>query len=191
MGAAHPTPKNPLPGAGFIKRLKAFAFDYLIICGYIVLLSIGTLGIIKVSTLLGHAVLWPDNPLLGDLLAFLTLVLPVTLYFTFGESSSWQATWGKRKAGIRVVNANGERITWRRAFLRNLIKLLPWQISHTCIFHIQGWPLAPETPTPLVTAGFILVGIIVSIYIGTAVVSKTHRTPYDQASGAYVIAEKA
>jgi hypothetical protein len=45
--------------AGFAKRLKAFAFDFVSILAYIIVLF----G-------------------LGDLIAFLTLLLPVILYFT-------------------------------------------------------------------------------------------------------------
>jgi uncharacterized RDD family membrane protein YckC len=44
-------------------------------------------------------------------LTFLTLVLPVILYFCFQESSLTQATWGKRKLGLRVVTAIGARLS--------------------------------------------------------------------------------
>ena len=43
--------------------------------------------------------------MIRDVIAFFTLVLPTILYFTLQESSARQATWGKRKIGIRVVNA--------------------------------------------------------------------------------------
>jgi len=38
-----------------------------------------------------------ENRILIDLIVFLILVLPVILYFTLQESSSRQASWGKRK----------------------------------------------------------------------------------------------
>ncbi len=175
--------------AGFIKRLKAFGFDYLLIVGYIVLLVAVTMAVINLSGFLGISLRWPDNPFLADLMAFITLVLPVILYFTLQESSPKQATWGKRKAGIRVVNANGDRLTRKQAFIRSLVKLIPWQMSHTCLFHIPGWPMAVTTIPPMVTAGFVLVYVLVGIYIASALISKKHRTPYDWLSGSYAIVE--
>ena len=180
---------NNFQYAGFGIRLKAFAFDYLIICGYIFLLAALTMAVVKISGLLGLPLQWPENPILADLMAFITLVLPVILYFTLQESSSKQSTWGKRKAGIRVVNANGSRLTWLQAFIRSLVKMIPWQIAHTCLFHIPGWPLAVTTIPSTVTAGFVLMYILVGLFIVSALISKKHRTPYDWASGAYVVVE--
>ena len=176
--------------AGFAKRLKAFAFDYLIICGYIVLLTTVTMAVVKISGLLGTPLQWPENPILADLMAFIMLVLPVILYFTFQESSPKQSTWGKRKAGIRVVNADGGRLTWRQAFVRSLIKMIPWQIAHTCLFHIPGWPFVVTLIPPAVTAGFILVYVLAGIYLATVFISRKHRTPYDWISGSYVVVDR-
>jgi uncharacterized RDD family membrane protein YckC len=173
--------------AGFIKRLKAFGFDYLLIVGYIILLAAGTMAVIKISGFFGFLLRWPENPLLADLMAFVTLVLPVILYFTLQESSTRQSTWGKRKAVIQVVNISGGRLTRGQAFVRSLVKLLPWQIGHTCLFHIPGWPVAITTIPPLVTAGVILVYLLVGIYIASSLISKKHRTPYDWVAGSYVI----
>ena len=98
------------PYAGFIKRLKAFGFDYLLIVGYIILLAAGTMAVIKISGFFGLSLRWPENPLLADLMAFVTLVLPVILYFTLQESSPKQATWGKTQSGYP-----GGQCQWRHA----------------------------------------------------------------------------
>jgi len=173
--------------AGFLKRLKAFAFDTLIICSYIIMLTVATLAIIKIAEFMGLSLRWPENPILADLMAFVTLILPIILYFTLQESSPKQATWGKRKAGIRVVNASSEMLTRMQAFLRSLVKFLPWQIAHTCLFHIPGWPLAVTAVPPVVITGFVLVYLLVGVYVASALILKRHRTPYDWASGSYVI----
>lgn len=55
------------------------------------------------------------------------------------------------------------------------------------IFHIPGWPFAPEDPTPVVMAGLILAQVLVAVYILSLIFNKSHRTPYDWASGAYVV----
>ncbi|MBI5934827.1 MAG: RDD family protein [Chloroflexi bacterium] len=185
-----PEVPNNIHYAGFAKRLTAFAFDYLIICGYIALLIAATLAVFKIAEFMGLSLGWPENPLLADLMAFVTLILPVILYFTLQESSPRQATWGKRKAGIRAVNANGETLTRLQAFVRSLVKFLPWQIAHTSIYHIEGLPFAPVEPSPMVITGFVLVYLLVGIYVASALISKKHRTPYDWASGSYVIVEK-
>lgn len=181
------TTAPPAEYAGVPRRLAAFALDYLVIVGYIIALTIVWLG-------LAYGISWPQqimtvltNPLAADGLTFITLILPVSLYFTLQESSVRQATWGKRKLGLCVVTATGDRLSRTQAFIRALVKLLPWQLAHTSIYHIPGWPLAPEDLTPFSMVGLILVWVLVGAYTLSALISKTHRTPYDWVSGAYVV----
>ena len=173
--------------AGLGRRLVAFLLDYLIIVAYIVLLGGVNYGII-----LSGRVLVPISPVLAspvvqDAVAFLTLILPVILYFALQEGSPRGVTWGKRKVGIRVVSATGAELTRKQALVRSLLGFLPWQIAHTSIYHVEGWPLAPERPTPLVMVGFALVHALVGTCLLSALVSKSHRTPYDWVAGSFVI----
>lgn len=56
---------------------------------------------------------------------FFLLLLPFSSgIMAFLESSSSQATYGKRLLRIKVVNINGERMSFKKAFLRNIIKLV-------------------------------------------------------------------
>ena len=187
--APHEVPNN-IQYAGFAKRLKAFMIDYLIIFAYIVALAGVNYGIILSGGTLEEISPFFASLIVKDAIAFLTLILPVILYFTLQESSPKQATWGKRKVGIRVVNANGKTLTRLQAFVRSLVKFLPWQIAHTCLFHIPGLPLAPVEPSSTVMAGFALVYLLVGIYITSVLISEKHCTPYDWVSGSYVIVEK-
>ena len=164
MGENVETNSAEIQYAGFGTRLKAFAFDYIPIAAYFIFLFGLTMAFTWVMSSLGRSLIWPSNPLVGDLIAFLTLVLPVILYFTLQESSPRQATWGKRKAGLLVVNGREERLTGGRAFLRSFLKILPWQIAHTSLFHWEGWPFAPVEPTLMVLVGFGLVYLLVVIY---------------------------
>ena len=59
-----------------------------------------------------------------------------------------------------------------RAFVRTLVKLLPWQIAHTNIYHIEGFQFAPFEPSLGVSAGFVLVYVLIGIYIASALISK-------------------
>ena len=70
------------------KRLKAFLFDYLLIVAYLLFLGAATFALVTISNSLGRAVTWPSDPLVADLTAFLTLVLPLILYFTLLETAA-------------------------------------------------------------------------------------------------------
>ena len=173
--------------AGFSKRLNAFAFDYLVILGYIVVLTAVTLGTVWALAKIGLPVSWPDDPLIGDLIAFLTLVLPVVLYFASQECSVQMGTCGKRKVGLKVPDGRSKRLTFKRALARSLLKFLPWQLAHTSLFHIDGWPLAPQDPSLTAYLGFALVWVVVIGYIASTLLSKDHRAIYDRVVGAQVI----
>ena len=49
------------------------------------------------------------------------------------EASAWQATPGKRWLGLRVMEASGRRVGWRRAAARHLLRAAP----------LLWWTLAP------------------------------------------------
>ena len=163
--------------AGFTKRLLAFAIDFILIAAYIlVLIGIGA-GTIRITSEL--VVL--ASPWTIDLLAFLVLILPVILYFALQEGSQRQATWGKRRVGITVVNAQGQKLSWLQALTRSAIKFLPWQLAHTCV--IQIW--FGQT-SPWLIVGALLAQGLVGIYVLSILVNKEHRALYDLPSGAYV-----
>ncbi len=170
--------------AGFTKRVAASALDFILIAGYLAALLGAGLALQRTG-------LWkpaaPPSLAFLDLFAFLTAVLPVILYFTLQESAPAQATWGKRRLGLRVVGVGGGRLSRERAFARSLAKFLPWQLAHTSLFHIPGWPFAPESPPPLAMAGLILAQVLVLVYLGSLALGRAHRTPYDWVSGACVV----
>jgi uncharacterized RDD family membrane protein YckC len=172
------------------KRLKAFALDYLIILAYILVLAAVNYGAILAGGALDRVSPFFASPAGKDAVAFLTLILPVMLYFSLQESSPRQATWGKRKVGIVVASLAGERLTRERALLRSALKFLPWQIAHTSLYHVEGWPLAPQPPSQAVIAGFVLVYVLVGGYLVWALISKRYRAPYDWIAGSFVIVAK-
>lgn len=173
--------------AGFSVRLKAFLYDYIIIFAYVVVLFCVNYGIILRGRGLEDISPMFAFPLAKDAIAFLVLTLPVVFYFTLQESSKMQATWGKHKTGLRVVNSRGDTLTLKQAFIRSLVKFLPWQIAHISIYRIEGLPFTPSEPSIGVIAGFILVYIFVGIFIASILFSKQHRTPYDWIADSYVI----
>lgn len=179
------TPK--LDNAPIRKRLIGFGFDYLAISAYIVFLLLLTLGLFRLLGSSPQNSQLFENPIIADLISFVTLILPVILYFSFWESSAQKATWGKQWVGIQVVSLSGGRLSLSQALARSLIKFLPWQIAHTSLFNIEGWPMAPENPSSIVMVGLILVWVLVGLYLVSIWASPNRQTPYDWISGAYVI----
>jgi uncharacterized RDD family membrane protein YckC len=172
---------------GLKSRLIAFGYDYLVISGFIFIVAVlgSFLAFGPYQEWIAQRL---SSPILREALAFTMLVLPVILYFGFQEASPGQGTWGKRRKGLRVQTLDGTRLGFGRALLRSMVKFLPWQIAHTCLFNIPGWPVAPEEPPAWVLWGFGLVWGLVGVNFGMLIWSKTHRTLYDWAAGTAVVA---
>ena len=168
------------------QRTVAFLLDYLIIAAYLVLLVIISVGLGFGPLRSAFRAMFAD-PNISEFSAFLLLVLPVILYFALFESSAWQATWGKRKRGLEVITTHGVRLSFPRSLVRSLLKFVPWELTHACLWRIPGWPLAPATPSPIIMAGLILVWVLVGAYLTSMFVSKKHQAFYDWIAGTYVI----
>ena len=172
--------------AGLRPRLLAFALDYLLIAAYATMLAAVTFAA-AASPLRSSLAVLLATPASRDAVAFVTIVLPVILYFALQEGSARQGTWGKRKLGLRVTALGGGQLPLARALVRAIVKFLPWQIAHTCLFHVPGWPLASGAPPPWVIVGFALVWLLVISYLAPLAFSKSHRTPYDRLAGSQVL----
>lgn len=106
----------PLPQyyAGPDTRMLASLIDHLLLLGlYLVLLTI-VLPFFKESYLRIALALSgvPAIPLLKIIIG------------VFMESSSWQATFGKRWLGIKVCDITGKRLRFGQSLFRNILKLL-------------------------------------------------------------------
>ncbi len=178
-------PASASQRAGARPRLLAFALDYLVIAAYALALTAATL--LAANPLRGLLAALLATPASRDAVAFVTVVLPVSLYFALQEGSARQGTWGKRKLGLRVTGLDGGPLPLGRALVRAAVKFLPWQIAHTCLFHYPGWPLAPAAPPAWVIVGFALVWLLVIIYLVMLGFCKSHRTPYDRLAGSQVL----
>ncbi len=162
--------------AGFWQRVRAFMWDYFIIACYLVIITI-------LSWLTSANDQLFTNRIQAQLSAFLLLTFPVILYFSILESSVRQATWGKHKMRLRVVDQNGGRISFARAFARTLLKFIPWEISHTIIWEIS---FSPQTNSVLINIGFAVVYFLIGLNIASLLMTKTHQTLYDLLTKTYV-----
>ncbi|MHC4463576.1 MAG: RDD family protein [Planctomycetota bacterium] len=158
--------------AGLWARVLAFAFDYLAIALYLVVISA-----VSLTVQLAFPNVVPrflNNPVSCQIFVFCIITLPVALYFALFESSPRQATWGKRRQRLKVIRTNGERLTPARSIGRTFLKFIPWEVAHTCIWQVS---FARQEPSPMIMVGFVLVWILV----GANVVM------YDWLAGTYVV----
>jgi uncharacterized RDD family membrane protein YckC len=176
---------HPVPTAATLRRrLSAFGVDYLAIAAYI-----GALW--GVSTALASANITPADasadPVRGQLMGFALLTLPVLLYFALWEGSARQATPGKWAFGLTVVSSGGGRLPWSRSLLRSSLKFLPWELAHTSLWRIPGWPAQVETIPAGPLVGLVTAWILAAAYVVAALLSTSRRTPYDRAAGSTVV----
>ena len=128
-----------------------------------------------------------SNPITADLVGFVTLILPVTLYFALYEASAAGATWGKRKAGLRVVGPDGGILSLPRSLIRSGLKFFPWQMAHTAMFHIPGFPMNPGQPPAWSPVLLGAAWTLVALYLVGLTPVFGRRTPYDRIAGATVV----
>jgi uncharacterized RDD family membrane protein YckC len=105
--------------AGFWIRFLAYLIDTVVMSA--VLLPLGAvLGVVMVATDAGQ------NASILALEGLIRIVSIIVgwLYFALLESSPWQATVGKKLLGLRVIDLNGNRISFGKASGRYFGKIL-------------------------------------------------------------------
>ncbi|WP_424245741.1 putative RDD family membrane protein YckC [Elusimicrobium posterum] len=117
--------------SGFWKRAAALLVDYTILT----ILAIPA-ALLTGMTLEALAI----NPNYAGPLPFLVNVAIFLLYFSIMESSKYQGTLGKMLLLIKVVDKQGCRQTFKKAFLRNLSKFV------SIIPFFGGFMVAAFTP---------------------------------------------
>ncbi len=103
--------------AGFWLRFGAYMIDF-IVCFVILFI---------LSMLFGVSMAYSgDNDTLegGAIGLMVGMYIAIILYFPILESSSWQATIGKRAVGIKVIDLDGRRIGFPRALGRFFAKII-------------------------------------------------------------------
>ena len=168
--------------AGLGERVTAFAFDYIIITGY--LFFIVAIGLVVNMFFPTITLALFSNPLSGQMTGFLIITLPVSLYFILCEASTWQATWGKQRKGLQVIRVDGAQLTILRSIGRTALKFIPWELAHTCIWQIR---FAQPAQSPIITVGFVLVWVLIAANIISLWISSMHQTLYDRLAGTYVV----
>ena len=167
--------------AGFWQRVGAFALDYILILGYLAIVF-GLAILLDPVTSVDEWLF--SNRLSAQLTAFVLATLPITLYFSLSESSARQATWGKQRVGLQVIDSDGRRVGFWRAFARTLLKFVSWELAHTLVWWLR---FEPQETSPLITVGFIAVYLLIGANIIALFVSKSRQTLYDKMTGTCVV----
>ena len=168
-----------------VRRLAAWTLDYLVIAGYLVVLTAVSIGILASGLHKLFASAW-SSALTAEVMGFVLLTLPVVLYFAFCEASSSNATLGKRALGLRVLQNNGDRLGLRRSLLRSALKFLPWELAHFSIWQFVYGSSSRANPPTLALVSIGIVYLLVAAYLVTLFVGRSHRTIYDRIAGTRV-----
>lgn len=121
--------------AGFWKRLGAYVIDYIVLWIPNSIVSRMMMSAATAEALMQNVQNAPSTDPQAVLAAWGALYSAMTptllaevaiawLYFAICESSAWQATLGKLALGIRVVDLDGNRISFLRATGRYFAKIL-------------------------------------------------------------------
>lgn len=164
----------------FKKRVYAFLLDYILIVIYGVFV-VGTLSLVFRPYI---SPLFSVSPVTAEWTGFFMMTLPVSLYFILTERSNLQGSWGKKKLGLCVVNTEGERISLWQSIIRTVVKFLPWEISHFCI-----WRLMLPTDFSEMTIIILLnvVNLAILTYLLFPFTNKMRKNIYDLAAVTVVI----
>ncbi|MGH8952949.1 MAG: RDD family protein [Acidimicrobiia bacterium] len=118
-------PPSPAPRS---QRLVSWWWDYLLILAWLAVIFL-LIGLPQILGWLDLSAIWTDQ-VAGDIAITVLTVLPYFLYLTVTEWRPPHATLGKRRAGITVIGKNGEPPGSGAVLVRNLVKVLPWQLGH-------------------------------------------------------------
>lgn len=78
----------------------------------------------------------------------------------------------------------GQRLHFARALVRTALKFVPWELAHACIWQARFAPA--ELPLPI-TAGFVLVWLLVGANAASVALRDDHRALYDLIAGTAVV----
>ena len=162
--------------------MKAFIIDYCIILIYIGLLFGATLIISKLLSLSLENL----GPVVGQLIGFTTLTLPVILYFTLSENSKYAGTIGKRNFDLQVVSGDLSKASFGQLLTRNCVKFLPWELAHFFLFHLIHFNRTNVSPPDCILVGLIASQGLALIYILLLLVND-NRSLYEFVSSTRVI----
>lgn len=171
-----------------LRRVAALLLDYLVVLAWMAVLA--AVSLVVFLTMGDYPdVLGAIGPFGAQAVFFLLLTLPVGLYLFLSESRPAQATWGKRRMGLLVKSLDGGRPGRGQVAIRTIVKLLPWEISHSLIWQMQAVFYRSGYEAEIPTWVFVGLGAVdaaILVYLGTSLFGR-QRGPHDRASRTVVV----
>lgn len=176
------TSRNAAPAPGR-RRSVASAWDFAVIVAWFAGLT-GAGVVVRLLEPEVGATLPADELPLVDLVVFAITVVPVGIYLTVTEAGPRQASWGKQRAGLRVVSgADGDPPGPLRVITRTAVKLLPWQLAHLAVARF----IVGVDPSPAVWTAYALSLLLPAASIGMAWRDPQARALHDRLAGTRVV----
>jgi uncharacterized RDD family membrane protein YckC len=163
-------------------RIASWGWDYLLILGWLLLVFL----VVGLPQILGWIDLTPvwTNQTSADIGTTILTVLPYFAYLYLSESREPHATWGKRRAGLAVTDAEGASLKNTAVLIRNVVKVMPWQLGHMGTMRLVTASEITTTAIVLQVGSLTLLALIVvpillrgrgahDVIAGTQVVSTT------------------
>jgi len=119
---------------------------------------------------------WFKDSLNMQLYVSLSISLPVWIYFSYFDSILSKGTIGKRLLGLHLSDINNNSISFPKAFLRTVLKLLPWEIAHVGV--IFPTPLYYEQNGDVRLLSYVGISLFV-IYVISVIINVKNQSLYD------------
>ena len=183
LGAHRPATER----AAVRPRLLASLIDLAVIGGWIGVLT--GVGMVVRRFLPGHppAVVSRRTRIAADVGIFAATVLPTGLYLGLTEAGAAQASLGKRRLGLRVVDQRGGRPGGARVALRTALKLLPWQLAHLSVARMM---LAPDQRSRVTWPAYVASLALSGLTVVLALRDTAGRALHDRAAGTRVTSDR-
>lgn len=156
------------------RRLLAYWIDMTLLYAVLLALQFGFVAL--TGGVVNNWIADQHNRILTWGWIFLTISLPMWLYFILNESSPRQATLGKSLLGLKVTDMDGNRLTVATATWRTACKLAFFEIGH--LSFLFPTPLFDE-PEPSFRVGLVIVIALMAVYFAVTLVTPRHQSLHD------------
>ncbi|MBK6939568.1 MAG: RDD family protein [Planctomycetes bacterium] len=173
-------PQEPVPDLPYAEPVRRVA-AYLVDVALVAAVMVGGVHFGLIQNLELQPELKPPSVLLW-VWVLVTMSLPTWIYFAAFESSSWQATLGKRLLRIVVTDMDTQRLSFRHALVRTWIKLLPWELIHVALNVLPNGGLNEQgmiEPSRLQLIGFTVSMFLVGSWLVTLMLTPRAQSVHD------------
>ena len=147
------------PPPSIARRLASWGWDYLLILGWLLFVFL-VLGLPQILRWIDLTPVWTDQNSADVGITILT-VLPYFAYLYLTELKRPHATWGKRRAGLTVTDDDGAPPKSSAVLIRNLVKVMPWQLGHMGTMRLATSSEVTTTAIALEVSSLTLLALIV------------------------------